>query len=51
MRVKKEEKKEDKDDNEEEKNIIIQKLGLVTLVLENYAAIKKYGELKKLLQI
>ena len=49
---KKEKEKEiqNKDDNnEEEKKVIIQKLGLIKLVLENYDPIKKYGDLKKII--
>ena len=39
-----EEKKDDIEDKE--KNIIIQKLGLIRLVLENYDPLKNYGDLK-----
>ena len=47
---KKKQEKDNKDDNdEEEKRVIIQKLGLIKLVLENYDPIKKYGDLKKII--
>ena len=46
----KEKERQNKDDNnEEEKKVIIQKLGLIKLVLENYDPIKKYGDLKKII--
>ena len=47
---KKEKEKEIKNDNdEEEKKVIIKKLGLIKLVLENYDPVKKYGDLKKII--
>ena len=36
-------------DDEEEKKVIIQKLGLIKLVLYDYEPIKKYGDLKKII--
>ena len=47
-KIKEKEQEKNKDDNNEEKrNIIIQKLGLIKLILENYDPIKKYIDLKK----
>ena len=49
-KIKEKEQEKNKDDNNEEKrNIIIQKLGLIKLILENYDPIKKYGDLKKII--